>query len=244
MNTTIKEALRRKDRARTAREDGDLERAAPLIEDACRLLEVLWGEYGDTIDAAGSAAGADERDLVEALAEVHGIRGGLYRSMGRYADAAAAYDRGFEFEIHPARSKESLYNRVQRLLNRVLWDPGAIRSAGWHVGGLDLWAELADAEKALRATSLSRDPWAAADRLVVVFLQKGFGDDVEKAWSELRALEPKAFVWKSTLRTLQDLRRELEHAPTHPSVQWAAARDGSARLVERFQEALDKAKGE
>lgn len=244
----IEQALRMKNRARTAREDEEYDRAVSHIEEARRQLEALWAERGTAIDEAGAGAGSEERALVDALAEVHGIRGGIYRSLKNYEEAIKAYDSGLRFEAHPARSADSSYNLVQRLTNRVLLRPAEIGVPGWIVERLDMGEELRNAARTLREQlqgSRARDPWAAAD---LVFLELLLVSDpwqesrIEEAWSALQALKPRSFVYESTRRTLEDLRGAMEGvAAAQRSAGWKRVAEWLDRLIERFGESETRA---
>lgn len=244
MRQAIEYALRKKTRARSAREKGEYHRAAEHIDAALRQLEALWEERGAAIDRAGTGASGEERDLIEALADIHGIRGGIYRSLEKYADAVKAYDRGLKFEAHPARNVASSYNLVQRLANRALLQPEEIGRDAWRVENMDMWAELRQAEATLRKqteSSRARDPWAWADLLFIQLLLAprlaDGGRTIEETWSTLEGLSPKPFVYESTGRALADLRNEMESVPaTARSPGWTTVKEWLDRLHPRFEE--------
>lgn len=251
MKERIEQALRLKNRARAAREDDDPERATQLIEDACRRLEALWKEREAIINQGDDAIRPEDRDLVYALAEIHGVRGGIYRSRKMYDEAANAYDRGLDFEAHRARKADSSYNLVQRLINRALLVPEKIGSSAWTVKGVEMWAELQDTERLLSEqlrSSRARDPWAVADQLFVRLLLSAHAEDggraITEAWSALEGLAPKSFVYESTRRALEDLRNAMKTVPDSARLSGGiVVQEALDRLIEQFQDGEQRARG-
>lgn len=251
MRDQIAEALDKKEAARDARESGDLNEALTLIEAATKQLDDLWQQRSPSIDKAGTSASPDERDLVEALAETHGIKGGIYRSAGRPENAVMAYDRGLIFEQHAARKVDNSYNLMQRLTNRVLVGPELVGAPTWGVLSKDMWKELEDANRELRrqiATSRANDPWAAADLLTVQILlapsNQAMGKQVvDEAWLKFESLKPKPFVYESTLRTLRDLKSGLKQVESDKRSEGSNTVAGLLDIViQRFEEGFEKAK--
>jgi tetratricopeptide (TPR) repeat protein len=217
MKEQIKKALGYKDRALDARADSDLPRALKLIDKAIDLLEELWSQKGEAIDSAGANASPDERDLVEALAETYGVKGGILRSNGDPESAVGAYDKGLFFEQHQARKVDNSYNLVQRLANRVLAAPHMVGATEWEVLSKDMWQELEKSRDELQRQGISRgnDPWWAADMVTVQLLlsprDTSHGRQrAQKAYEAFEQLKPKARVYESALRALEDLGNCLE----------------------------------
>ncbi|HEY0174566.1 MAG TPA: hypothetical protein VGB98_26355 [Pyrinomonadaceae bacterium] len=218
MKVQIEKALSVKDLAVDERDARDLGEALTLIDEAIEPLEELWAQKGEAIDAAGAGASPDERDLVAALAETYGVKGGILRSSGDPENAVRAYDKGLDFERHPARRVDSSYNLVQGLTNRVLAAPGVAGAAEWEVLSKDMWRELEEAGREIQRQlegSRRNDPWAAADMLTVKLLlaprdPRDGARKVEQAYAEFEELKPKASVYESTLRALNDLKDCLE----------------------------------
>ncbi len=220
MKEEIAKALDEKDLALDARDSGNTTEALRLIDRAISCLKGLWEQKGEAIDSAGANASPEERDLVEALAETYGVKGGILRSSQDPVNAYHAYDDGLRFEQHEARKVDNSYNLVQSLINRVLAEPsktGAL-APEWKVDSKDMWQELEEARGALQqqlATGRGNDPWAWADMITVQVLlaskDPSIGRQrVENAYSQFENLRPKPRVYESTLRALEDLKRCLE----------------------------------
>jgi hypothetical protein len=251
MKDQIAKAIENKNQARDARESNDLEEAFELITAATEQLDKLWKQRRESIDNAGANASPDERELVEALAETYGVKGGILRSKGQPEQAVHAYDTGLVFEQHSARKADNSYNLVQGLINRVLAAPHLVGAPDWEILGRNMWKDLENASSELRrqiATSRSRDPWAAADMIMVQLLLSpqdlGNGkQQVDEAWWKFEGLKPKPFVYESTLRTLKDLEKSLEQVATDRRLKgWDTVAGVLDTVVERFQEGFEKAK--
>src|SRR5215207_2305034 len=153
MKKQIKKALDAKAEALDLRDSGDpddLIEALELTDGAVSLLEELWKQKGEAIDSAGENASPDEKDLVEALAETYGVKGGILRSRGDYEGAVRAYDKGLFFEQHKARKVDNSYNLVQGLTNRVLAAPSVAGSPEWNVFSKEMWGGLGKARDELQ----------------------------------------------------------------------------------------------
>jgi hypothetical protein len=222
MKEQIANALDVKTRALKARDSGDpgeLKRALTLINSAADILDELWKQKGEAIDKAGADASPDERELVGALAETYGVKGGIQRSLGNSKDAVDAYDKGFEFERHQARKEENSYNLIQRLTNRVLIEPREAGAPQWKVDSKNMWEELEEARAELQRQVTTggrgKNPWAAADVLTVHLLLAPRDPSegrqrVKEAYTKFKELKPKPRVYESTLRALGDLKESLE----------------------------------
>jgi hypothetical protein len=238
MKEQIALALLTKEQARLVREK-DPSEAMKLVQQATSQLDNLWEERRATIDAAGAGASPDERDLVEALAETHGVSGGIFRSAGRFKDAVREYERGLVFEQHAARKVDNSYNLVQRLLNCVLVAPKLAGAPEWKVEStdgksIDMWRGLESAAGELErqtTTSRVRDPWAAADKIIVqILLSPRTGKEaqrlIQEALAKFESLRPKPFCYDSTLRTLNDVKRSLGQIPKSESTEEALVISG------------------
>ena len=250
MKEQIKKALGFKDRARDARDEGDLPRALKLIDKAIALLEELWSQKGAAIDSAGANASPDERDLVEALAETYGVKGGILRSNGDPASAVDAYDKGLFFEQHPARKVDNSYNLIQRLTNRVLAAPNMVGAPEWNVSSKDMWQELEKSRDELQRQGISRgnDPWWAADVVTVQLLltpqdPSNGRQRVQKAYEAFEQLEPKPRVYESALRALGDLRNCLEQVAEGERSENLKVIIGQLKdITKQFEDGFEKAK--
>lgn len=221
MNEQTEKALDCKDDALAERNSGHLKEARALIDEAASLLDEVWEQKKDSINSAGPDASPDERELVKALAETYGVKGGILRSSGEFENAVRAYDKGATFEQHPALKVkvENSYNLIQRLTNRVLAEPHQVGAEEWNVFSKDMWRELGEArdvlQRQINTGGRGNDPWAAADMITVQLLlaprdPSNGAQRVEEAYTEFEKLEPKPRVYESTLRALEDLQRCLE----------------------------------
>lgn len=221
MKEQIKKALDIKDRAFDERNGEDTTEALRLIDDAIALLRRLWEQKKKVIDDPEADPGPDERDLIEALAEAYGVKGGILRSSGKPGQAAAAYREGKYFEQHRARRVENSYNLVQHLTNLMLSEPRRAGAPEWTVGGTNMWQELDEArvvlQRQLTTGGRGNDPWAAADMLTVQLLLAPRNPNgaraTKEAYAEFEKLMPEAGVYKSTLRAFEDLKAGLEGVP-------------------------------
>lgn len=251
MKEQITKALAEKDLALDARDSGDLIGALKLINTAIGILDELWEQQKESINSAGASASPSERDLVEALAETYGVKGGILRSDGEPGKAAEAYDEGLTFEQHPARKVDNSYNLVQSLTNRVLAAPSMVGTREWKVLSKDMWQELEKARRELQqqlATGRGNDPWAAADMITVQLLltlqdPSNGRQRVEEAYSAFEKLRPKPRVYESTLRTLKDLRNCLgQVAEEERSENWNVIVGLLDVVTKRFEDGFDKSK--
>jgi tetratricopeptide (TPR) repeat protein len=250
MKEQIKNALAYKVRALDARDSGDLTRALALINKAISLLDELWNQKGEAIDSAGDNASPDEQNLVEALAETHGVKGGILRSSGDFESAVRAYDQGLLFEQHKARKVDNSYNLVQGLTNRVLAAPGMAGAPEWKVISKDMWHELEKARDELQRQGVSRgnDPWWAADVITVQLLltprdPSNGRQQLQKVYSEFEKLEPKARVYESALRALGDLNSSLEQVAEDDRSENVNVIVGQLKdITERFEAGFEEAK--
>ena len=214
-------------RAKNARDEGKYDRAQRLIDDVLERLQEAWDVYGPDIDSAGAEATSDQKELVFALAEVHGVRGGILRSREEYDQAVDAYDQGYSFEKHEARKADNSYNLLQRLVNRILLEPKLLGAASWNVKGEDLHEALKAAESVIDQQingkdkiggPRKRDPWAACDLVFLLMLQRDqpnqdFRSRLDEAWEILERTRPKKYVYESNLRVIKDLLDDLGKLP-------------------------------
>jgi tetratricopeptide (TPR) repeat protein len=250
MKDQIERALASKDLALDARDSGDLERALVLIDTSTSQLDELWKQKSESIDEAGANASPDERDLVEALAETYGVKGGILRSSGQPDKAVHAYDKGLNFEQHSARKVDNSYNLVQALTNRVLAEPHLVGTRKWEVLSRNMWEELEKARRELQrqiTTSRGNDPWAAADMILIQLLLtpqdplKG-KQQIDKACSYFDDLKPKPRVYESTLRTLKDFKNSLEQVTEDKrSESWSIIIDLLSMIIKHFKEGFERA---
>lgn len=126
----LDEVLALKASAKSARADGDWDAAIADLQEAVEILTEMMG-YGSSPTAHQVAA---------ELADTYGMIGGIERRWGLSAagedrrrhleQSVTAYDTGFDLEQRLARADESTYNRVNRLIGRVLLDPDVLNGGG------------------------------------------------------------------------------------------------------------------
>ena len=193
--------------AKSARDDRDWDSAIADLNDAIDLLQ-------DRLEESSSAAPGW---LKAELADAFGMIGGIEKRWGlelegeqrrRHLKASVdAYDMGFNYEQGLDSSDANTYNRINRLVGRVLLDKNVLR------GGGDAAPEFAEglrqAEEIVTKeieTARQRDPWAYCD-LGTVRLLRGKPDALS-VFHDLERLRPDAFVYESVLSSLQPLSEE------------------------------------
>jgi tetratricopeptide (TPR) repeat protein len=188
--------------AQAARKDGNYDRAIALIERAVKTLEaekpkLAWVKKG--------VLSEENKSLAEALAEIYGSSGGIYRSAKEYAKSVKAYDEGCKIEQDERFAIVNSYNLTQRLVARVILEP-----KGWVKEGRVIDSETfpdclrsAKTIVALQTQGPRKgDSWAWADLGMLLMLN---GENSDMAWDSFIALEPKAFVFTSAISVLSDL---------------------------------------
>ena len=116
----------------------------------------------------------------------------------------AAYDKGFVYEEDLQAADANTYNRVNRLVGRVLLDPrvlepGAADSAEV-ADGLEVAEKIVTEE--IRSTR-RKDPWAYCD-LGTIQLLRGEPEALA-TFHRLVRMRPQGYVYESTLTTLEPL---------------------------------------
>lgn len=200
------EVLGLKASAKDARKEGDWEGA---LDDLNEAIDILLERV---------PVGADNRGIPDSIAsdiaDTYGMIGGVERRWGLVLDGSGraghleasviAYDKGFEYERRLSSNDATTYNRINRLVGRVLIDPFILK-----VGrdlSVNFFRELKRAEKLVMEQLDSfrmRDPWAYCD-LAVIQLLRGSGSALASL-NELDLIRPPVFVYESTLETLAPL---------------------------------------
>jgi hypothetical protein len=205
--------------AKSSRDDGDWEVAIDDLKDAIQLLD----------DRAIELPSMPSW-LASELADTYGLIGGIEKRWGLQMDgeerqhhlkeSVAAYDMGFGYERDLEPSDANTYNRVNRIVGRVLLDAHVLGKDGQAIP--DIAEDLRMAEEILIeqiGSGRQKDPWAYCD-LATVRLLRG-KQDALATFRELDRLRPPSFVYESALTTLQplckvasDLRPDLVQAVT------------------------------
>ncbi|HLK79219.1 MAG TPA: hypothetical protein VKU77_36935 [Streptosporangiaceae bacterium] len=201
MDEDLDEVLALKASAKSARDDEDWDEAIGDLQEAISLLQ-----------ARQDAAPLPRPSWLSAeFADTYGLMGGIERRWGlslggsegdrHLAASVAAYDQGFAYEKDLPPDEANSYNRVNRLVGRVLLDPDVLEGTAPELTG-----ELETAEEILTRqieSARQKDPWAYCD-LGTIRLLLGEPDAL-LTFKELDRLRPPVFVYDSTLATLQPL---------------------------------------
>jgi len=205
----INKATTFKKLAQSARKSGNYSQAIKLIE---RAVDTLEPEKSRLESVEKGAVSAENRALAEALAEVYGSSGGIYRSAQEYEKSVAAYDKGNVIEQDPRFGFINSYNLTQRLVARVLLEPGQCFQPGRMIAGKDFTKTLHAAIDIVRSQTIgprAGDVWAWAD-LGMLSLLNGDTTTAENAWQMLVTLARQPFVFDSTLSVVADLLERIE----------------------------------
>jgi hypothetical protein len=200
----LDQVLALKASAKSSRDDDDWKGAISDLKEAIQLLNDRAKESSTTPSW-----------LASELADAYGLMGGIEKRWGLQMESAdrrhhlkesvAAYDIGFRYEKSLELNDASTYNRVNRIVGRVLLDPDVLRKGGDAIP--DIAKDLENAEdiltKQIESGGRQKDPWAYCD-LGTVRLLRGEPDALA-AFGKLDQLRPPLFVYESTLTTLQPL---------------------------------------
>ncbi len=212
VETTLREVRSLKASAKSARDDEEWEEAAADLMDAIALLRRIRDPAPDVREQVDSE-----------LADTYGQLGGVERRWGldgagderrtHLERSRVAYDRGFALEQNLDVSEASTYNRINRLIGRVMLDATVLNEVG--IDAVDVPEELRQAEVILRGHiegPRRQDPWAWCDIGTVRLL---LGIEVRSVVQTLERLRPPRFVyesWLSTLRPLSEVESKVRPA--------------------------------
>ncbi len=229
-----------KTQAKNRRDLGRYERAAKLLEEA---IAIAKKELEATNVAEWRATLASE------LADCYGLLGGVERRWAldpkstpseraeHLRRSVDAYDNGHRFEADRAFGLANTYNTLNRLLSRLLLDPGLLAAGGERSGregseSVDVRRDLEVIAGNLQdelATRRRDDYWALADlALVNVLLGR---QDAASAYAAFEAELRPDFAYQSALATVTPL-AEL-NLPT--SAQLRLARERLERRLKSLQ---------
>jgi hypothetical protein len=154
----------------------DFAAAREAINDAINRLKAL----GAPDPASSERANETEIVIAEQLADCWGILGGICRAQGDdyLSDARDAYDEGYKYESSPRFNILSSYNRVNRLVVRILKEPELLYDPPPLVTDIDVPEKTmvqllseADMEIERQLVAGRRDRvWALADLVTVRLL--------------------------------------------------------------------------
>ncbi len=204
MDEDLDEVLALKASAKSARDDQNWYEAISDLEEAITILRTREREAPSPLPTW----------LASQLADTFGLMGGIERRWGllpgsqererHLSDSLAAYNDGFAYEKGLQSSEVNTYNRVNRLVGRVLLHPDVLEENG--TAFPDFSGELEEAEDILTKQIESvrqKDPWAYCD-LGTIRLLRGEKDAL-RTFNDLDRLRPPAYVYDSILATLQPL---------------------------------------
>jgi tetratricopeptide (TPR) repeat protein len=203
-----------KTKAKNRRDLGRYPAAIAILEEAVQALET---------ELAGTTLAERRAQLAAELADCYGLLGGIHRRWGlsdsqkrasQLLESFNAYDKGYEmYEAHEEYKIAISYNRLNRLVSYLLFDPVSLDGPPAHLPNdqtLSVKAELEKAGDILRQQLLLErrgDIWALADlALVNLLLDRG---TAASAYAEFIAASPPNYCYDSALSVLHSL-AELE----------------------------------
>jgi hypothetical protein len=204
-NTDLNRVLACKAQAKTLRNEGDFAGATGSLSEAIQILQ----ELGPT------ATSRFTQRLTAEFADCYGMIGGIERRWGlsleppnreeRLRASLKAYHEGYRYEATLGDSVPNTYNRMNRLIARLLLEPQLLEDGS--EASLDIATDLRELEAVLRrqvAGPRQRDPWGFAD-LGLVQLLRDAATSARFAFQELDHLRPPAFVYETTAATVGPL---------------------------------------
>lgn len=197
MDEGLDRVLALKASAKRARDHEDWDKAIDDLREAIRFLRARMAATSSSFP----------NSLATELADVYGLMGGVQRRWGlklngvdrqhHLKESVAAYDEGFYYEKDLHSKDANTYNRVNRLVGRVLLDPHVLNEV---TDELLMTEVILDEEI---GSARQKDPWAYCD-LGTIQLLLG-NPDALLTFQKLDRMLPPAFVYGSTLSTLEPL---------------------------------------
>jgi hypothetical protein len=238
MNADVVERARKdKSRAMDARDLGDWDEALGILDGARNNLTSALADLARQPGDEKTNLRAFETAIKKQLYQLLGSIGGVYRRRARSADrqpedldkAIDFYDEGFVVEQEFTDS----YNLVQRLVTRVLRQPGAALDDAAAVKGVGVRTALRAAQAILKGQtsssgSRSSDEYAFADLLLVAVLV-GDQDWKQAVQDFTRQSSPSSYARMVTVDVLQELVDRL--AGEHAAVSFGERAAAALRLV-------------
>jgi len=217
-----------KTQAKNRRDLKRWDRAAALLKQAIGVAEK---EYNSTSAPEWRAMMASE------LADCWGILGGVERrwALDPASDAGqrlehlqrsiVAYDKGYEYERESSLGGTSTYNKLNRLLVRLLLEPELLKTdEGASAGAMNVRAELKKVGDQI-SQHANDSVWTAADMALLNVLLGH--QDAASAYSVFERMKPPDFARQSALDVLIPL-AELD-LPTAAGLRDAITRLGAPR---------------
>jgi hypothetical protein len=202
----LRRVVSAKARAKSARDDKDWQGAIDILSD-----------WIDRVQDAKEQVDKHATGRMDAeLGDLYGLVGGTQKRWGleeqgldrdsHLAASVTAYDEGYRYEQTLNAKDATSYNRINRLVGRVLLEPSVLQAAETTAAEVNVNHELGEAEEILTEqieSGRQRDPWAYCD-LVTVRLLRGKPDALPTL-QKLLDLRPQKFVYEITLDTLEPL---------------------------------------
>jgi hypothetical protein len=174
--------------------------------------------------------------MASELADCWGILGGLERRwaldpasdpgqlLEHLQRSIEAYDKGYEYEKESSSSGTSTYNKLNRLLVRVLRAPELLTTGRAAEGAMNVRAELEELSEQI-SQHATDNVWTAADMAMLnVLLGR---QDAASAYAAFERMKPPDFARQSALDGLVPL-AELD-LPTAAGLRDAITRLGAPR---------------
>lgn len=203
MVENLDQVLALKASAKSSRDYGDWDDAIHDLKDIIQLL-----------DERAEESPSMPSWLASEFADTYGMIGGIEKRWGlethgeerrdHLKESVAAYDMGFGYERDLEPNDANTYNRVNRIVGRVLLDPNVLGKDSGAI--LEIAEDLRMAEEVLTeqiGSGRKKDAWAYCD-LGVVRLLRGKPDALA-AFRDLDRLRPPPFVYESAITTLEPL---------------------------------------
>jgi len=154
-----------------------------------------------------------EKQVASQLADCYGSLGGALRRNKEYVDSVQAYDNGFDIESNERFGIVNSYNRVQRLVARILAHDGLLDSPESLKQlpvpeNKNVFSELVAAEQVIKGQldgPRHGDRWAMADQAMTSLLIGDY-EGADSAWKRFEDSKPSPEAYKAN-RDVIDLLR-------------------------------------
>lgn len=163
---------------RLSEDERQLLPALRLAEELRTTLESLHAALTALPPADPDDVAADRDRVAAALADTHGIIGGLHRRHGDLAAARDSYRAGTAIEQDARYHVVNSYNQTNHLIHELLLNPLFVRDGR---GAFDRLAREIDLQ--IRRRGRKDDPWAYVD-LAVVYLLLGRVEEAEAMYKQ------------------------------------------------------------
>lgn len=206
----IDEIIIFKTKAKNRRDQGFYDSAVSYINKAIEMSE---NEFSAT-----QAQNWRSRYALE-LSDCYGIKGGILRRWGLESednqdrkgyllDSVIAYDQGFFYESNDDFGINNSYNKINRLVSRILYDPELLSRTKQltEIETVNVISELDDVRKSLEEQlRINRrdDIWALADYALVNLLLDR--DEPHTIYSDFIDANPPGYAYASAISTLKPL---------------------------------------